>query len=569
LLYKNEEARRVVRAIPERLRMRIAIGQINPTVGDIDGNISLILEVLRKVHGEADLLVVPELAITGYPPRDLLEKRGFLDRAEHGVKRLCAATEEFPQTGLLFGAPMPTGRTAGYAVYNAAVLADAGEMVGVHHKSLLPSYDVFDETRYFERACGIDVIPYKGEKLGVLVCEDAWNDPAFWPGTSLYTCEPVGELAGRGATIFVNLSASPFNVGKDAMRYELVRSHATRHGVPFVYANQVGGNDELVFDGRSMFVDAAGSLVNAMSAFESCVDIVDTNDTGAGRTYQAQNPLSATHDALVLGLRDYLGKCGFQKAAIGLSGGIDSALTAALAAEALGPDNVTGIAMPSQYSHEGSTSYSRELAANLGIGFHVVPIWPVYEAYAASFKDLFGTESQDGVTFENIQARIRGNILMAFSNYTGCMVLTTGNKSEMAVGYCTLYGDMAGGLAVIADVPKTTVYELAHFVNRCGEVIPRWIMERPPSAELRPNQKDQDTLPAYDVLDRILVAYVEQGKSVEEIARSGISADSARWVVNAVNRSEYKRRQAAPGLRVTSKAFGVGRRIPIAARTDE
>jgi NAD+ synthase (glutamine-hydrolysing) len=378
----------------------------------------------------------------------------------------------------------------------------------------------------------------------------------------------VSDLAAQGATLFVNLSASPFNVGKDGLRYRLVRNHATRHGVPFVYVNQVGGNDELIFDGRSMFVDARGDLVHVSAAFASAVDVVDTTRAGDGRSYEAQPKVEAIHQALVLGVRDYLRKCGFSKAVIGLSGGIDSAVTCCIAADAIGAGNVMGVTMPSKYSHEGSASSSEELAANLGVVFRTVPIWPMYESYAASFGELFGTDSQEGVTFENIQARIRGNILMGISNHDGCLVLTTGNKSELAVGYCTLYGDMCGGLAVIGDVPKTVVYELAEYINREREIIPRFIIDRPPSAELRPDQKDQDTLPPYDVLDEILVAYVEEGRSVEEIAQMGLDPKAVEFVICAVNRNEYKRRQAAPGLRVTSKAFGVGRRIPIAAKCE-
>ncbi len=451
------------------------------------------------------------------------------------------------------------------------------KIAGVQHKSLLPAYDVFDETRYFDSALEIDVIPFKGEMLGVSICEDMWNDPHLWPGRP-YAFDPVEKLAARGATVLINLSASPFYSGKEEDRLRLIQNHAKKHSVPFVFVNQVGGNDELVFDGRSIVVDGKGAPVEIMSSFCEEVQTVDTTESGKKDLYVPQEEIAAVHDALVLGVKDYLRKCGFTKAIIGLSGGIDSAVTCAIAKEALGSENVLGVAMPSVYSAQESESYSRKLAENLDIDFKTVAISEIYDAYLGSLEKEFEsrkncsrpeaapTEEEVGVELQNIQARIRGNILMAFSNKFGHLLLTTGNKSELAVGYCTLYGDMAGGLAVISDVPKTMVYELAEYLNRNSEVIPEEIITRVPSAELKPDQTDQDTLPPYDILDKILMNYLEDGYSAERLIGSGFDAQTVKWVIGAVNENEYKRRQAPPGLKVTTKAFGIGRRIPIAAK---
>ncbi|MFH1501779.1 MAG: NAD+ synthase, partial [Candidatus Eisenbacteria bacterium] len=464
----------------------------------------------------------------------------------------------------LVGTVTRSERPAGKGLHNSAVLLRDGEVLATIHKSLLPTYDVFDEARYFDPVDEARPVPFDGEVLGISICEDAWNDPSLWR-RPVYTRDPIAELAEGGATLFVNVSASPYYVGKDEIRYRLFARHAVTHGVPFLAVNQVGGNDELVFDGRSACVAPDGTLTAYLPAFDEDVRVVDVNEAGDGATFVADEPTESMRRALVCGLRDYARKCGFRKAALGLSGGIDSAVVAALAAEALGPANVLGVTMPSPYSSAGSIEDSRVLASNLGIGFAVIPITDVYQAYLDELEPYLGGP-EIGVAEENIQARVRGNVLMALSNESGYILLSTGNKSELAVGYCTLYGDMSGGLSVISDVPKTAVYELADALNRGREVIPRSIIEKPPSAELRPDQSDQDTLPPYDVLDRILDLYVDRGLSPGEIADEGMRRDVVDWVVRAVNRNEYKRRQAAPGLKVTSKAFGSGRRMPMAAR---
>ncbi len=555
--------------------MRVCIAQLNPTVGDIEGNKRMMLDTLADMAGRAgvgagtgvDLVVFPELFLVGYPPRDLLERDWFLEACERAVDEIRRASARFPEVGVLFGAPQRSATTSsGKGLQNCALLVCGGRLVASQAKSLLPTYDVFDEARYFDPASEVKPVPFKGEVLGISVCEDAWNDPDFWPRRRMYDFDPVGALAKAGATLFVNISASPFHAGKDATRYRLISNHARRHGVPFLYVNQVGANDEIVFDGRSLAVDAAGRPVVVAPAFREHVQEVDMSAPGGALgPYVPQDTVESVHDALVLGISDYMRKTGFSRAVVGLSGGIDSALTCCLAVRALGAGNVLGISMPSPYSSRGSVEDSRRLAANLGVEFKVIPISSIYASYLDALAPHFAGTEQDS-TEENIQARIRGNILMAFSNKFGCLALTTGNKSELAVGYCTLYGDMSGGLAVLADVPKVMVYELAHYVNRDSEVIPEATIEKAPSAELRPNQTDQDTLPPYEVLDAILHGYIEEGESVEDLVRAGFDRDTVEWVVRAVRRSEYKRRQAAPGLKVTSKAFGIGRRMPIAAR---
>ncbi|MGI5817682.1 MAG: NAD+ synthase [Armatimonadota bacterium] len=545
--------------------MKISIAQLNPLVGDIAGNAERLVDVARRCCADgAELVVFPELYLVGYPPRDLLERRWFVNDVEAAIADLVRASTEFAGTGVLFGAPGRTGRRVGAGLHNSAVLIEGGRVVAVRHKSLLPTYDVFDEHRYFDPAAEVSPVEFRGERLGITVCEDAWNVAELWPDQRLYDREPVAELAAQGATLMVNLSASPFYAGKDRVRYDLIAGHAAAHGLPFVYANQVGGNDELIFDGGSFLLDADGRIAAACAHFAEEIVSVDTGARGDVAAYQPLEEIAAVHDALLLGVGDYLRKCGFTKGLVGLSGGIDSAVTCALAARALGPEHVLGVTMPSMYSSEGSVTDSRALAENLGIRLEEVAIAEIYHACVDAIRPLI--PPPPGVTEENIQARIRGNILMAISNEHGHLVLSTGNKSELAVGYCTLYGDMSGGLAVIADVPKMMVYELAEYINRDGEVIPRATIEKAPSAELRPEQTDQDTLPPYSVLDEILELYVEEGFSSEEIADRGFDEETVGWVVRAVNRSEYKRRQAAPGLKVTTKAFGTGRRMPIAAR---
>jgi len=545
--------------------MRIALAQLNPTVGDFEGNLRKIETTLASLRDERpDLAVFPELFLTGYPPRDLLEQRWFVEQATDALQRLADISKAHPATGILAGAVLRNGRGSGKGLTNAAVLVRNGDLVAARPKSLLPSYDVFDETRYFDAAERVDAVGFDGEVLGISTCEDAWADPALWP-RKIYDTDPVAELAHLGATVLVNISASPFSVGKDEVRHGIFAGHARRHGVPFVFVNQVGGNDELIFDGRSMVVWPDGSLAAYLPAFEERVEVVDLARPGGPIPFAPADPTASVYDALVLGLRDYVRKCGFEKAVIGLSGGVDSAVVCALAASALGAKNVLGVSMPSPYTSAASIEDAAALAANLGVQLKTVPIERIYEAYLETLRPLF-METTLGIAEENIQARVRGNILMAISNKYGHLVLSTGNKSEHAVGYCTLYGDMSGGLSVISDVPKTMVYELARHVNREREIIPSRTIERPPSAELRPDQKDQDSLPPYEVLDPILDLYIEDGRSRRDIVKAGFDRATVDWVVRTMNASEYKRRQAAPGLRVTSKAFGMGRRVPVAAR---
>jgi NAD+ synthase (glutamine-hydrolysing) len=545
--------------------MRIALAQLNSTIGDFEGNLEKLAHALDSLRDERpDLVVFPEMFLTGYPPRDLLERGWFIEAAGTALDRLASISKSHRGTGILVGTVLRSGRSPGKGLHNAAVLIKDGQALATAHKTLLPTYDVFDEARYFDPGDVAVTVPFGGERLGVSICEDAWNDPTLWH-RPVYGRDPIDELARGGATVMINVSASPYYVGKDAIRYRLFERHARRHGVPFVLVNQVGGNDELVFDGRSMCVGADGGLIADLPAFEEAVRIVDPRAARLGDDFVAADPVRTIHDALVLGLRDYVRKCGFERVVIGLSGGIDSAVVCAIAARALGPDHVFGVAMPSPYSSPGSIEDSRGLAERLGIRFAVIPISDVYQSYLDELEPYLEGDAI-GVTEENVQARIRGNVLMAISNEHGHLLLSTGNKSELAVGYCTLYGDMSGGLAILSDVPKTAVYELAELINADGEIIPRATIEKPPSAELRPDQRDQDTLPPYDTLDPILDLYVDQGRSVDEIVAEGFDREIATWVVRAVNRNEYKRRQAPPGLKVTSKAFGMGRRMPIAAR---
>jgi len=465
---------------------------------------------------------------------------------------------------VLVGASLPTGRETGKALSNAAVLIGGGKILFQQDKSLLPAYDVFDETRHFEPAATVQTFTLGAESLGISICEDAWYEPQLWH-RHLYPLDPIKVLADRGASVLLNISGSPFQVGKEGLRHRLVQTHARRYGLPFVYVNQVGGNDELIFDGGSLALDAKGEAIAVLPPFQESVVTVDLEQSGVPGRYQDQEPIASVHQGLVLGLRDYLRKCGFRQVVIGLSGGVDSSVTCALAVEALGPTNVLGVLMPSPYTSRESIVDSQKLAANLGVKTELISISPIYQGYQESLQEPLQLDEID-VTLENIQARIRGNILMAISNKFGHIVLSTGNKSELAVGYCTLYGDMSGGLSVLADVPKTMVYELARHLNREREMIPPEIIRRAPSAELRPDQKDQDTLPPYEILDPIMNLYLEDRCSYQDIVAQGFEPDTVRWVIRAIDRNEYKRRQAAPGLKVTSKAFGMGRRIPIAAR---
>ena len=541
--------------------MKIALAQINPTVGDLTGNEARLLAAYRRgVEAGVEMVVFPELAITGYPPRDLLHKSRFIPDNLAMLERLAAATGE---TGLLVGYVGRNERQPGREATNSVALLQHGKILATRAKMLLPTYDVFDEDRYFEPAQENAPVDFNGRKIGLTICEDVWNDEAFWDERR-YLRNPARELVEAGAEILFNVSASPWHLGKDRLRVEMLSSLVAQIRRPFVYCNAIGGNDELLFDGASLAFDAAGRLITQGAMFSEDFLLLDT-DTAAPITPTSLADEEALYRALVLGVRDYFQKCGFQSAVLGLSGGIDSALTAVIAVEALGAENVRGVSLPSQYSSQGSLDDARILAENLGIRYDIVPIQPVFEPVKGQLTDIFAGRSED-TTEENIQARLRGVILMAMSNKFGSLLLTTGNKSELAVGYCTLYGDMCGGLAVISDVPKTMVYRLSEWINRDREIIPRASITKPPSAELRPDQTDQDSLPPYDVLDAILEAYVVGGKSRAEIVAAGFDQPTVERVARLIDLNEYKRRQAAPGLKITSKAFGVGRRMPIAQR---
>ena len=543
--------------------MKIALGQLNPTVGDFSGNAAKILAAAGEAKKRgADLIVFSELCLCGYLPQDLVERPAFLDR---NFTELECLAKKLPLPAVI-GYVARSGESTGKPAANAAALVSEGKIIFEQHKMLLPTYDVFDESRYFQPARAQRAVEFGGESLGITICEDIWNDKNFWDKRLLYDRDPVAELVGQGAALLLNLSASPYVLDKRNLRVEMLRSIARTHGRPIVYVNQVGGNDTLVFDGGSLVVMPDGRVAAQAKLFEKDLVLFDLA-TGAGEIHaQPQEEIVVALEALVCGTRDYVRKCGFQKVVVGLSGGIDSAVVAAIASAAVGPKNVFGVSMPGPYSSEGSRTDARQLAANLGIEFIVLPIGDVFASYRAGLADAFAGKAED-VTEENLQARIRGNLLMALSNKYGAMVLSTGNKSEMAVGYCTLYGDMAGGLAVIADVPKTMVYALADVINRERELIPLATIEKPPSAELRPNQKDTDSLPPYDVLDRILKAYIEDLLSPEEIAdRFSYNLSLVRSIAIKVDRNEYKRKQAAPGLKITSRAFGFGRPFPLAQK---
>ncbi len=544
--------------------MKIALAQIDPTVGDFAGNLEKIVSSSRRaVELGARLTVFSELAICGYPPADLLEKPSFLARCHAAVNELAEATRNLP-TAVLAGVALRSPAESGKPAVNAAVLLDRGRLLLEQHKRLLPFYDVFDEQRYFAAAKAQQVVELAGVRLAVTICEDAWNDKNFWP-RRLYTVDPVEELMRQHPSLHINLSSSPFWHAKRTMRREMLAAIATRDAIPVLMVNQVGGNDSLIFDGSSFALDARGRLIAQAASFEPDLVVVDPF-AAQPIAVPEDDETEAAYRALVLGTRDYVRKCGFKNALVGLSGGVDSALVAAIAAEALGPENVLGVGMPSPYSSVGSIDDSERLAANLGIRFERIPITALFEEYQRSLRPLFNGSAPD-ITEENIQSRIRGNLLMALSNKSGALVLTTGNKSEMAVGYCTLYGDMVGALAVIGDLVKTRVYSICKWLNQNQEKIPAAILEKPPSAELRPGQKDTDSLPPYEVLDPILEAYVERYETPEQIAcANGIPLDLVQQVVRLVERSEYKRQQAAPVLKVTSKSFGTGRRFPIAVK---
>ena len=540
--------------------MRLALLQINPTAGDLDGNSSLIVRAARTAQSRgADLAVTPELALMGYLPRDLLMSSGFVRRGCQALTRLAAELRNGPP--LLVGVATPNPSELGRPLFNSAALLKDGEVGAAFHKTLLPTYDVFDEDRYFEPAGAAQLLELNGRRLGVSICEDAWNDRDFWQRRR-YHHDPVEVLAQAGADAIVNLSASPFQAGKQLFREQMLGHMAQKYGLPIAYVNQVGGNDDLIFDGRSCAFDAQGRLCARAKGFEQDVLMVDlAGGVGdiAGDDFELESEI---WNALVLGVRDYVSKTRFRQVLLGLSGGIDSALTAAIAAEAVGPENVLGVMMPSCYSSQGSVDDSVELARNLGIRTLTLPIADIMKTYDAVLADAFQGFQAD-VTEENIQSRIRGNLLMALSNKYGALLLTTGNKSEMSVGYCTLYGDMNGGLAVIADLPKMMVYRVSRWRNRRRPDIPAEILTKAPSAELRPGQTDQDSLPPYDVLDQILESHIEQCRSADEIVAQGFEEETVRRVLRMVRTAEFKRKQAAPGLKVTSRAFGTGWRMPI------
>jgi NAD+ synthetase len=546
--------------------VKIALAQINPTVGDFKGNLAKIGDSAARAAGlGARLTVFSELAICGYPPADFLEKPSFLARCRSAVEELAAATAGLP-TAVLAGVALPADPGSGKAAVNAAVLIDKGTILLEQHKRLLPFYDVFDEQRYFSPSKGQKVVELEGLRLGITICEDAWNDKHFWQHR-LYKVDPMEELMGQHPDLHINLSSSPFWHGKRSIRREMLAAIARRDDIPVLMCNQVGGNDSLIFDGTSMAINSRGELIGQAKSFEEDLLVVDAFDSPVIATPQ-DDDTEAAYRALVIGTRDYVRKCGFCKVLVALSGGIDSALVAAIATDALGPENVLGIGMPSPYSSSGSIDDSRRLAQNLGIRFEVIGINGLFDEYREALAPLFEGTRTD-TTEENIQSRIRGVLMMALSNKFSALVLTTGNKSEMAVGYCTLYGDMVGALAVIGDLVKTRVYAVCRWLNRDRETIPPAVIEKPPSAELRPDQKDTDSLPPYEVLDPILEAYVERYETPEAIAHAtGTPLSLVQQVVRLVERSEYKRQQAAPVLKVTSKSFGMGRRFPIAVTVE-
>ncbi|MBI4126957.1 MAG: NAD+ synthase [Deltaproteobacteria bacterium] len=540
--------------------MKIGIAQINTTVGDFAGNTEKIVRELKWAESQgADLVVFPELTVCGYPPRDLLERSDFLHANLTAVEKIASQTQT---TGVVIGYTSQNQAASGRGLFNTAGLLAGGKIQLEQHKTLLPEYDVFDEARHFEPASRYHVVTHAGINIGLSLCEDLWSAHRFG-GRQYYQRDPLQELSRCGADVLINLSASPYSQGKPSIRASLLADAAKRHHLPVIYCNLVGGNDELVFDGASFVVDAEGRVVHQLKSFTEDHGLVDLESLVPLQTSSQPSDIQGIREALVLGLRDYSRKCGFREAIVGLSGGIDSAVVAALAVRALGEERVTGILMPSPFTQPQSVQDAQELAQRLGIRTEVHSMTDIY----ASYRDVLGFRGKvDEVSLaeENLQARIRGNILMTLSNQRGAMVLSTGNKSELAVGYCTLYGDMVGGLSVISDVPKTMVYDLARELNREREVIPASIMARPPTAELKPNQKDQDLLPDYAVLDGILKAYIEELRSPADIVKRGFDAKVVADVVRRVDCNEYKRRQAAPGLKVTSKAFGIGRRFPIA-----
>jgi NAD+ synthase (glutamine-hydrolysing) len=539
--------------------MQVGFAQINTTVGALKQNFDKIFDAYAKaVSAGAELVLTPELALTGYPPQDLVFKSRFVPETWEGINNLHRRVGRVPLlVGYVDFNPSPTGQP----FVNACAILQQGQPIRKVFKTRLPTYDVFDEARYFEPATHQEPFELAGRRVGITICEDIWTEKFL--KRELYHQDPVTNLIAKGADVIVNLSSSPFHVGKAALRIEMVSELATKFKAPFFYCNAIGGNDELIFDGNSFVIDANGQTVANMAAFEEEVAVLNADQPGD--RLADQSPEEEIYRALVLGVRDYFLKCGFKTAVLGLSGGIDSAVTAVIAADALGPENVTAVSMPSPYSSQGSLDDAEALADNLGIQRHVLPIKEPFEILKGQFKEVFAGKHED-TTEENMQSRLRGLTLMALSNKFGHLLLTTGNKSELSVGYCTIYGDMCGGLAVISDVPKTMIYRLAKWINRKREIIPENSIAKAPSAELKLNQTDQDTLPPYETLDAVLQLYVEEQLSPEDIIDKGYPAETVRWIQRHVDSNEYKRRQAAPGLRVTSLAFGIGWRMPIAQR---
>ena len=545
--------------------MKIALGQINPTVGDFSGNANKIIDFSRRAReAGAGLILFPELSVCGYPPRDLVERPTFVAKNRESVDRIAAETKGIT---VVCGLVTPAEAETGKSVMNSAALLQDGKLAFLQSKMLLPTYDVFDEMRNFAPARQQELFDFCGNRMALTICEDAWNDKHFW-NKRLYGFDPVEALVRAGGNFVLNISASPFWLGKRELRRDMLATIARNDNVPVVMVNQVGGNDSLVFDGSSVVFNREGKVIAQGKSFEEDIVYFDSATLTGEMHEQMEGEEASAFAALVLGTRDYVRKCGFQKVIVALSGGIDSALTAAIATDAVGPENVLGVGMPGPFSSKGSIDDARALAQNLDIRFELLPITEICKSYLGTLKDVFAGLKED-VTEENIQARARGSLLMALSNKFNAIVLSTGNKSEIAVGYCTLYGDMVGGLAVISDVPKTMVYRISRYVNSRRLVIPEATLEKPPSAELRPNQKDSDSLPPYEVLDAILEDYVEDMHSAEQIAKDrGFDLALIHRVMRMVDRAEYKRQQAAPGIKISAKAFGYGRRFPIAAKSE-
>jgi NAD+ synthase (glutamine-hydrolysing) len=543
--------------------MKIALAQINTVVGDIRGNRDSVLQVVEKSQAlGADIAVFPELCLTGYPPRDLLGLHGFVESNLRALQEIAAHSGSM---GIVLGFVDRNPKKEGRDFHNAAAFLAGGKIQAVIHKTLLPTYDVFDEDRYFESSEGVRLVKFGGRTLGISICEDAWNSEDFW-SKPLYSSDPILAQVEMGANLLINISASPFEMGKPRFRFQMLLDHVRKHHVPLVYVNAIGGNDDLLFDGNSLALGKNGNVIAQGRGFAEDLLVVDT-ESNEDQGYHEGESMENLFQALVMGTRDYARKCGFKSAVLGLSGGIDSSIVACIAVEALGADRVLGVSMPSMFSAPESFEDARSLAQNLGMQFDTIPIKPVFQAFTKSLSGAFSGLSEDE-TEENLQARIRGTILMALSNKLGHLVLSTGNKSELAAGYCTLYGDMVGGLAVISDVPKTMIYKLAAYINRHRDIIPRNTIQRAPSAELRPNQTDQDTLPEYEILDGILKSRVEDQMSLDEIVAQGYERQIVEKVVRMIQVNEYKRRQAAIGLKVTTRAFGPGRRMPIAMKLD-